>query len=75
VRQSLPIDFMDGFALGIDAYNQRHRASVELIGWLTGDNRGSSGIFYRLLISPETAYATTQDLISRGTDIIFPVAG
>jgi WD40 repeat protein/basic membrane lipoprotein Med (substrate-binding protein (PBP1-ABC) superfamily)/DNA-binding SARP family transcriptional activator len=65
------IDFMHGFALGIDAYNQRHHAAVELLGRLT-DNRGSGGIFTGFYM-PEAAYAATQDLMSRGADIIYPI--
>jgi WD40 repeat protein/basic membrane lipoprotein Med (substrate-binding protein (PBP1-ABC) superfamily)/DNA-binding SARP family transcriptional activator len=67
------LSFMDGFALGVDAYNQRSAASVELIGWHTGGKAGQ-GIFTNF-DSPDFVSLISQELIAQGADILFPVAG
>lgn len=67
------IRFMDGFALGIEHYNRRHLAQVELIGWQVGG--GGSQPLFTGFSDPEIGLSTTQSLVSQGADIIFPVAG
>ncbi|MFU8771799.1 MAG: BMP family ABC transporter substrate-binding protein [Anaerolineales bacterium] len=67
------IRFMDGFALGIEHYNRRHLAQVELIGWQAGG--GGSQPLFTGFFDPEIGFKTTQSLVSQGADIIFPVAG
>jgi WD40 repeat protein/basic membrane lipoprotein Med (substrate-binding protein (PBP1-ABC) superfamily)/DNA-binding SARP family transcriptional activator len=67
------LSFMDGFARGIEAYNQYHMAAVELLGWQVGGEAGQ-GIFTNFG-NPEVADKTSQTLIAQGADILFPVAG
>jgi basic membrane protein A and related proteins len=67
------LKFMDGFALGVGYYNQQYHSQVELVGWSAGGDT-SQGIFINFG-DPESGYATTEELIARGVDIIFPVAG
>ncbi|WP_120004257.1 BMP family lipoprotein [Nesterenkonia muleiensis] len=64
--------FMDGFADGVDRYNDDNDADVELVGWDKDAQDGSfSGSF-----SDQTAGATlTEQLLAQDADIIMPVAG
>jgi WD40 repeat protein/basic membrane lipoprotein Med (substrate-binding protein (PBP1-ABC) superfamily)/DNA-binding SARP family transcriptional activator len=67
------VNYMNGFARGVDTYNQRHAAAVELIGWKAGAEV-SEGLFIGFA-TPDIAYTTTLELIAQGADIIFPAAG
>lgn len=64
--------FMDGFADGVERYNEDNDDEVSLVGWDKDDQNGSfSGDF-----SDQSAGATlTEQLIAQDADIIMPVAG
>jgi basic membrane protein A len=64
--------FMDGFAEGIDYYNEQKDADVELLGWNVDEQDGSfTGDFQ----DQNKGKTLTQNFIDQGADIIFPVAG
>src|SRR5690606_12964906 len=65
--------FMDGFAQGVDHYNQTKGGDVQVIGW-----NGTDGQFVPGEKSFENvagAKQVAQDLVNQGADILFPVAG
>lgn len=64
--------FMDGYADGVDRYNEDNDDDVSLVGWDKEEQNGSfSGDF-----SDQSAGATlTEQLIAQDADIIMPVAG
>ena len=64
--------YMDGFYDGVQYYNSKHGAHVQVLGWNEGSQNGSfTGNF-----TDQTAGQTlTQTFITEGADIIFPVAG
>ena len=64
--------YMDGFWDGVQYYNQKHHANVQVLGWNEQTQKGEfSGDF-----TNETKGQTiTQTFISEGADVIFPVAG
>lgn len=67
--------FMDGFAQGVEYYNQQKKKSVQVLGW---DAKKQDGQFvpqpnpFQNVAGGKT---TAQTLINQGADIIFPVAG
>jgi basic membrane protein A len=65
-------DFMDGFALGVDLYNQQHGGDVTVLGW---DPYTRKGLFVGNFDSFEDGQSYAEALIEQGTDIILPVAG
>ncbi|GGG42635.1 BMP family ABC transporter substrate-binding protein [Kocuria dechangensis] len=64
--------FMDGFADGIDHYNQVKGANVELLGW---NKDSQDGTFVNSFTDTSAAKTTTQNFINEGADIVMPVAG
>ncbi len=64
--------FMDGFALGVDYYNEAHGTSVEVLGW---DPATQDGLFAGNFESTDDGKTLGETLISEGADIIMPVAG
>jgi basic membrane protein A len=64
--------YMDGFYDGVQYYNSKHGAHVQVLGWNEGSQNGSfTGNF-----TDQTAGQTlTQTFITEGADVIFPVAG
>jgi basic membrane protein A len=65
-------DFMDGFTLGVDYYNNKNGANVEVIGW---NVRKHEGLFMGDFCCAEEGREMTQQLLDQGADIILPVAG
>ncbi len=65
--------FMDGFAQGVEYYNQKKSASVQVLGWNVKkqDGQFAPGGFEDVKGGAQTA----GNLISQGADIVFPVAG
>ncbi len=67
--------FMDGFAQGVEYYNEQKGESVELIGWDAETQDGQfvpgNAPFENIAGGKETA----NTLIAQGADILFPVAG
>ncbi len=64
--------FMDGFADGVEAYNEAHDAQVEVLGW---DKESQNGSMTGDFENSENGYNTTQQFIADGADVILPVAG
>ncbi|MBF0497632.1 MAG: BMP family ABC transporter substrate-binding protein [Deltaproteobacteria bacterium] len=64
--------FMDGFALGVKQYNQRHQTNVQTIGW---DPITQTGLFTGDFVNVDGGRAMGRKLIDLGVDIILPVAG
>jgi len=64
--------FMDGFALGVDYYNQQKGTSVQVLGW---DPATQTGLFTGNFESTDDGRALGESLMDEGADIIMPVAG
>jgi basic membrane protein A len=64
--------FMDGFALGVDYYNQQKGTSVEVLGW---DPAAQTGLFTGNFESLDDGRNLGESLMDEGADIIMPVAG
>lgn len=64
--------FMDGFADGVDYYNEEQGAQIELLGW---DKETQTGSFTGNFTDAVAGKTTTQNFINEGVDIIMPVAG
>ncbi len=65
-------DFMDGFALGVQHYNQKNGTNVEVLGW---DPVRHEGLFLGGFCCSAEGREITQKLLDQGADIILPVAG
>ncbi len=64
--------FMDGFALGAQAYNEKHGTNVEVLGW---DPATQTGLFTGNFESTDDGRTMGETLMDEGADIIMPVAG
>ncbi len=64
--------FMDGFADGVEYYNEENGADVQLLGWNKADQTGS---FIGNFTDTGAGKTTTENFINEGADIIMPVAG
>ncbi len=64
--------FMDGYALGVKYYNEKHGTSVEVLGW---DPDTQTGLFTGNFESTDDGRTMGQSLMDEGADIIMPVAG
>lgn len=64
--------FMDGFALGVEYYNQQKGADVQVLGW---DPVAQTGLFTGNFESTDDGRSMGESLMDEGADIIMPVAG
>lgn len=64
--------FMDGFQLGVEAYNAKHGTSVAVLGW---DYTTQTGLFSGDFSNTDNGKNLTLGLLDEGADIIMPVAG
>jgi len=64
--------YMDGFWDGVQAYNAKHHTHVQVLGW---SEKTQSGEFTNSFTNLTLGQTITQQFISEGADIIFPVAG
>jgi len=64
--------FMDGYALGVDKYNEDKGANVQLFGWNVDTQEGS---FTGGFDANDTAKQTAQGVLDQGVDVILPVGG
>ncbi|MGB7980503.1 MAG: BMP family ABC transporter substrate-binding protein [Candidatus Nanopelagicales bacterium] len=64
--------FMDGFADGVDKYNEDKSADVKLLGW---DKEKQDGLFAGKFDDQTGGKNLANNLIQQGADIIMPVAG
>ncbi len=63
--------FMEGFAKGVDKYNEKG-SDVQLLGW---DDKTETGSFVGDFSSTDKGQTLTEGFIAQGADIIMPVAG
>lgn len=64
--------FMEGFAEGVEHYNQQKDADVKVLGW---DNEKKTGSFIGDFSNQAAGKTNTSNFINEGADIIMPVAG
>ena len=64
--------FMDGFADGVDKFNEDNGADVKLLGW---DKEDQDGSFAGKFDAPTDGKNLAKNFIQQGADIIMPVAG
>jgi basic membrane protein A and related proteins len=64
--------FMNGFAAGVDYFNEQEDGNVELVGW---NAEQQDGLFTGDFEDQSRGRDTTEQLIDEGADIIMPVAG
>ena len=64
--------FMDGYAEGVQYYNQEKGEDVQVRGW---DREKRDGTFIDSFKDKNKAKNTTNNLISQDADVIHPVAG
>lgn len=64
--------FMDGYAMGVDKYNEDKGANVQLFGWNVDTQEGS---FTGGFDANDTAKQTAQGVLDQGVDVILPVGG
>jgi basic membrane protein A and related proteins len=64
--------FMDGFARGVEYYNDVKSKNVQVLGWNTATKTGT---FLGSFVDTNKALATSIAFEQQGADIIFPVAG
>jgi basic membrane protein A len=64
--------FMDGFALGVEYYNEENQTNVEIIGW---DVEKHEGIFTGSFCCSTEGRQAARQLLDAGADVILPVAG
>ncbi len=64
--------FMDGFAWGVDYYNQQKGTDVTVLGW---DPDAQTGVFTGDFENQANGRNVTQSFIDEGADVILPVAG
>ncbi|WP_127842424.1 BMP family lipoprotein [Actinomyces wuliandei] len=65
--------FMEGFARGVDRYNEDNDASVTVLGW-DPDNPGQ-GSFVGDFSNTGKGQSLTEQFLSQDADVIMPVAG
>ncbi|MFC8302880.1 BMP family protein [Specibacter sp. NPDC057265] len=64
--------FMDGFAAGVDYYNEKQGKDVALLGWDAKTQQGSFANTFEII---QEGTKITNNLLSEGADVIMPVAG
>jgi basic membrane protein A len=64
--------YMDGFWDGVQYYNRLHHKNVKVLGW---NEQTQSGEFTNSFTNLTMGQTITQQFITEGADIIFPVAG
>jgi len=63
--------FLDGYAAGVQYYNDRHATAVELLGW---DLEQEQGLFVGDFVSEEPHRAAAESLMDLGADVILVVS-
>lgn len=64
--------FMDGFAQGVEYFNQQRHQDVQLLGW---DYQRQTGTFTGDFEDTGKGKTTTQNFLNEGADVVMPVAG
>jgi basic membrane protein A len=64
--------FMDGFAQGVDYWNEQKDDSVKVLGW---DREKQDGLFTGSFVAGQEAINAAQGLVDQGADVLLPVGG
>ena len=64
--------YMDGFWDGVQYYNSKHHTHVKVLGW---SEPSQTGEFTNSFTNLTLGQTITQQFITEGADVIFPVAG
>lgn len=64
--------FMDGFAQGVDFYNEENGTAVKVIGW---DRTTQDGSFTGGFEANDGARQLAQGIIDQNVDVLLPVGG
>lgn len=64
--------FMDGFAQGVEYYNEQNGTAVEVLGW---DREVQDGVFTGGFVANQDAINAAQGLVDQGVDVLLPVGG
>lgn len=64
--------FMDGFADGVNKYNEDNEGEVELLGW---DKEAQNGSFSGDFENQAAGQTLTEQFIAQDADVVMPVAG
>ncbi len=67
--------FMDGYAQGVAYYNQQKSATVQVIGWDAAKQDGQFVPGDKPFENVTGGKQIAENLVSQGSDILFPVAG
>lgn len=69
--------YMDGFATGVERYDRDSGAHVRVLGWDPREQRGTfiAQAGFTAFNEPARARRIGESFISKGADILFPVAG
>jgi len=64
--------FLDGYAMGVNKYNEVHGSNVQVLGW---DMTTQKGLEVGNFESLDDGRAMGEQLLDEGADVIMPVAG
>lgn len=64
--------FMDGFAEGVNYFNEKQGKDVKVLGWDAEKQQGSFANTFEII---QEGTKITNNLISEGADVVMPVAG
>ncbi len=64
--------FMDGFAQGVEYWNEQKGDSVQVLGW---DRAKQDGVFTGGFAANQDAINAAQGLVDQGVDVLLPVGG
>jgi basic membrane protein A len=64
--------YMDGFWEGVQYYNSKHSAHVQVLGW---DEKTQKGSFANSFTDQTKGSQLAKNFIQAGADVIYPVAG
>lgn len=64
--------FMDGFAQGVEYWNEQKGDTVQVLGW---DRAAQDGVFTGGFVANQDAINAAQSLVDQGVDVLLPVGG
>ena len=67
--------FMDGYAQGVDYYNQQKGTSVKVLGWDVASQSGTAVQSESPFTDIPAGKTAAQNQVAQGADVLFPVAG
>ncbi len=75
VRNADVVLFLNGYAAGVDHYNQAKGAQVQVLGWDLATQDGQFIQSQSPFQDVAAGRTTAENLAAQGADVIFPVAG